>query len=164
MTPQAWSSAWLCQTLCNTMDCSTSGFPVLYLLQFAQTHVHSVGDAILSPLLLLPSIFPGIRIFSTVTSSHQLAKVLGLQLQHQPFQWIFRVDFLQDWLVWSCCPRDSRVLQHHNSKASILQCSVFFRLQLSHLYVTTGKRAVLTIWPLLAKWCFSCLICCLDFS
>ena len=83
MTLQAWSSAQLCQTLCDTTDRSTPGFPVLlYLPQFAQTHVHSVGDAIqlrqpLSPLLLLPSIFPGIRIFSTVTSSHQVAKVLG---------------------------------------------------------------------------------------
>ena len=44
-----------------------------------------------------------------VGSSHQMAKVLELQLQHQSFQWIFRVDFLQDWLVWSpCCPRDSQ--------------------------------------------------------
>jgi len=60
------------------------------------------------PLHLLPSIFPSIRVFSN-ESSHQVAKVLELQLQHQFFQWIFRVDFLQDWLVWSPCnPRDSQ--------------------------------------------------------
>ena len=60
------------------------------------------------PLFLLHSIVPIIRVFS-----HQVAKVLELQLQHQSFQWIFGVDFLQDWLVWSpCCPRDSQ----HSSK------------------------------------------------
>ena len=62
------SVAKLCLTLCNPMDCSTPGFPVLhYLLEFAQAHVHSVSDAIrlilYHPLLLLPSIFPSIRIF-----------------------------------------------------------------------------------------------------
>ena len=58
------------------------------------------------PLLLLSSVFPSIRVFynesalfQRVSSSHQVAKVLELQLQHQSFQWIFRVDFLKDWLV-----------------------------------------------------------------
>ena len=64
------------------------------------------------PLLLLPSIFPSIRVFfQWVDSSHQVAKVLELHLRlhHQSFQWIFKVDFLQDWLIWSpCCPRDSQ--------------------------------------------------------
>ena len=55
------------------------------------------------PLLFLPSIFPSMRVFSSEFSSHQVAKVL--ELQHQSFQWIFRVDFFQNWLVWS--PRDS---------------------------------------------------------
>ena len=60
------------------------------------------------PLLLLPSIFPSIRVF-WVSSSHQVAKVLELQLQHLSFQRIFRTDFLYDWLVWSLCsPRDSQ--------------------------------------------------------
>ena len=60
------------------------------------------------PLLLLPSIFPSIRVFSNwISSSHQVAKVLELRLQHQSFQWIFWADFLYDWLVWSpCSPRD----------------------------------------------------------
>ena len=59
------------------------------------------------PLLLLPSIFPSNRVF-WVSSSHQVAKVLELQLQHQPFQWIFRTDFLYYWLVWSWSARDSQ--------------------------------------------------------
>ena len=59
------------------------------------------------PLLLLPSIFPGMSLFHWVSSSHQVAKVLKLQFQPQSFQWIFRVDFLWDWLVWSpCSPGD----------------------------------------------------------
>ena len=88
----------LCPTFWNPTDCSILGFPVLpYLLGFVQTHVHlSVilsNDIIFdSPLLLLPSIFPSIRIFSNECSSHQVAKVL--ELQHQSLQWIFRVDFL----------------------------------------------------------------------
>ena len=58
---------------------------------------------------LLPSIFPSISgSFPMSPLLHQVAKVLELQLQHQSFQWIFRVDFLQDWLVWSCSPRDSQ--------------------------------------------------------
>ena len=61
------------------------------------------------PLLFLPSFFPSIRAFSNVSSLHQVAKILEFQLQHQSFQWIFRVDFLQGWLVWSpCSPRGSQ--------------------------------------------------------
>ena len=60
-------------------------------------------------LLLLLSIFPTITRSQWVSSPHQVAKILGLQLQHQSFQWIFKVDFLYDWLVWSpCSPRDSQ--------------------------------------------------------
>ena len=61
-------------------------------------------------LLLLPSIFPQHQgLFRWVNSSHQVAKVLEFQLQHQSFQWLFRTDFLQDWLVWSLCsPRHSQ--------------------------------------------------------
>ena len=60
-------------------------------------------------LLLLPSISPRIRVFSRVSSSHEVVKVLELQLQHQSFQWIFWTDFLQNGLVWSpCSPKDSQ--------------------------------------------------------
>ena len=61
-------------------------------------------------------------LFQWVGSSHQMTKVLELQPQHQSFQWIFRVGFLWDWLVWSpCCPRDSRVFASTSLKASILE-------------------------------------------
>ena len=92
----------LCLTLCDTMDCSTLGFPVYQRLpELTQTHVHRVGDAIQpshplsspSPPTFNPSQHQGL--FKWVGSSHQVAKVLKFQLQHQSFQWIFRTDFLQ---------------------------------------------------------------------
>ena len=99
--------AKLCSTLCNPMNCSTP--------KLAQTHVHWVCEAIQPshPLLPLSSLVLSVSqhqgLFQWVTSSHQMAKVLEPQLQHRSFQWIFTVDFLQDWLVlslWS--PSDSQ--------------------------------------------------------
>ena len=98
------------------MDCSMSGFPVRHQLpELAQTHVHRVGDVIQSSHPLSSPSPPAFNLsqhqglFQSVSSSHQVAKVLELQLQHQSFQRIFSVDFLSDWLVWSpYCPRDSQ--------------------------------------------------------
>ena len=95
------SVAQSCLTLCNPMDCHIPGLPVPHhLLEFAQVHVHCIGDAIqpfilCHPLLLLPLIFSSIRNFSkeetftrtggTATCSHQVTRILELQLQHQSF-------------------------------------------------------------------------------
>ena len=83
------------------MDCSTLGFPVLHhLLELDQTHVHWVGDAIQPSHPLSSPSPPAFNLsqhqglFKWVSSSHQVAKVLEFQLQHQFFQWIFRTDFL----------------------------------------------------------------------
>ena len=90
----------LCPTICNPMDCSTPGFPVLHHLPaFAQTHVHWVSDTTqsshpLSPSPPAPNPSQHQSLFQWVSSLHQVTKVLELQLQHQSFQWIFRVDFL----------------------------------------------------------------------
>ena len=75
-----------------------------------------------------------------------MAKVLDLQLQHQSFQWIFRTDFLRiDWFdLFAVQGTLKSLLQHHSSKASTLQCSAFFRVQLSYPYMTTGKTIALT--------------------
>ena len=74
-------------------------------------------------------------------SSHQVARVLELQLQHQFFQWIFRVDsFSIDWFDLLAVQGTLKsLLQHHNSKVSVLQHSAFFMVQLLHLYMTTGN-------------------------
>ena len=101
------SVAQSCLTLCDPMTCSTPGFLVLhYLPEFAQTHIHWVNDAIQSshPLLLLPSIFSSIKDFSI-----KWPKYWSFSFSYQPFQWVFRVHFLSDWLVCSpCSPRDSQ--------------------------------------------------------
>ena len=94
---QLLSHVWLSVT----PDCSTPGFPVHHRLpELAQTHVHQVGDAfqsshaLSSPSLPASNLSQRWGLFQWVGSSHQVAKGLGLQLQHQSFQWIFRTDFL----------------------------------------------------------------------
>ena len=105
-----------CPTLCDSMDCSLPGFPVHQLLpEFTQTHVHWVGDAIQPPHPLLSPSPPAFNLsqhqglFKRVSSSHQVAKGLEFQLQHQSFQWTPRTDLLENELVGSpCSPRDSQ--------------------------------------------------------
>ena len=114
MTSCCCSVAKSCLTLCDPMNCSMPGFPIFhYLPEFARTHVHWVGDtsqpshplSFPSPPVFNLSQHPGL--FQWVSYSHQVVK--ELELQYQSFQWIFRVDFLEDWLVWSPChPRDSQ--------------------------------------------------------
>ena len=99
--PQFSSVAQSCLTLWDPMDFSTPGFPVHHwLLELAQTHVHWVGDATRPSHPLSSPSPPAFNfsqhqgLFKWVSSSHQVAKVLEFQLQHQSFQWIFRTDFL----------------------------------------------------------------------
>ena len=110
------SVAQLCLTLCDPIDCSTSGFPVHHQLpELAQTHVHQVSGAIQPSHPLLSPSPPAFNLsqhqglLKWVNFSHQMAKVLEFQLQYQSFQWIPRTDFLKDGLVGSPChPRDSQ--------------------------------------------------------
>ena len=98
---QLSSVTQLFPTFCNPMDCSMPGLPVHHqLLEFTQTHVHHVGDAI-QPSHPLSSPFPPAfnlsqhqGLFKWVSSSHHVAKVLEFQFQHQSFQYIFRTDYL----------------------------------------------------------------------
>ena len=120
------------------------------------------------PLLLLPSIFPSIRVFSNES-------VLRIRW---PKYWSFSfsispsnehpglMSFRMDWLDLLAVQGTLKslllkTLPYHSSKASILRCSAFFILQLSHLYLTAGKTIALTTWTLLAKSCLCFLICCL---
>ena len=109
------SSAHSSLTLCNPMNCSMPGLPVHHQLpESTQTHVYCVGDAIQpshplsSPSLHALNLSQHQGLFQWVSSLLQVAKILELQLQHQSCQWIFRIDFLSDWLVWSWCPRDTQ--------------------------------------------------------
>ena len=124
--PHSWDVRKLRWGICCSVSQSVLGLklcglqcarlPVLHQLpEPAQTHAHWIGDAI-RPSHPLSFRFPPAfslsqhqGLFQWVGSSHQMAKGLELQLQHQSLQWIFRIDFLYDWLVWSpCSPRDSR--------------------------------------------------------
>ena len=146
------SVAQLCPTLCNPMDFSTPGLPDYHQLsEFTQTHVHWVGDAIQpshplsspSPPALNLSQHQGL--FQWVSSSHQVAKVLEFQLQHQSFQWTSGlISFRMGWLDLLAVQGTLKSLQHHSSKASILRCSALFIVHLSHPYMTTGKTIALS--------------------
>ena len=110
------SVAQSCLTLCDHMNRSTPGLPVRHqLLEFTQTHAHWVGDAIQPSYPLSPPSPPAPKpfhhqdLFQWVNSSHEVAKVLEFQLQHQSCQWTPRTDLLQDGLVGSPFgPRDSQ--------------------------------------------------------
>ena len=142
------------------MDCSTPGLPIHHKLrEFTHTHVHQVSDAIQPSHRLSSPSPPAFNLsqhqglFKWVTSSHQVAKVLEFQLQHQSFQWIFRFDFLWDGLVgYPCSLRDSQESSPTPQfKISILRHSAFVTVQLSHPYMTTGKTIALTRWTLVDK-------------
>ena len=114
--PNQFSSVTqLCPTHCNLLDHSRPGLlahhqlPELSTLMTIALVMPSNHLILCHPLILLPSIFPSIRVISNESVFHQVAKLLEFLLQHQSFQWTFRTDFLQNWLVGSpCCPRDSQ--------------------------------------------------------
>ena len=120
-------------------------FPVLHCLpEFAQTHVYWVDNAIQSShplllLLLLPPILPSIRVFSSELGSlHQVAKILERQLSVTPSN---EYSELRLTVLSSLESKGLKsLLQHHNSKTSIILHSAFSMVQLSHLYLSTGKK------------------------
>ena len=135
------------------------------------THIESVMPSnhltLCRPLLLLPSIFPCIRIFSnesvlyirwpkcwsfsfSISSSNEYSGLISFMIDY------FDLLAIQGTL--------KSLLQHHSLKASILWHSAFFMVQVSHLYMTTGKTIALTRWTFVAKKCLCFLICCLGWS
>ena len=132
------------------MDCSTPGLPVYHqLLEFTQTHVESVmpsNNIILFHPILPPSIFPSIRVFSNQSVlCNRWPKYWSFSFSTSPSNEYSGLISL-GWTGWiSLLSKGlSRVFSKPNSKASILQCSAFFIVQLSHSYMTTGKTIVLT--------------------
>ena len=133
-----------CPTLCCRMDCSMQRFLVLHhLLGLIQTHVHWVVDTIqLScPLLLLPSIFPSIRVFSNESVlCIRWPKYRGFNISPSN-EYSGLISFRIDWFdLLAVNGTLKSLLQHHSSKASVLRCSAFFMVQLSHPYMTAGKN------------------------
>ena len=160
LTVQFSSVAQLCLTICDPEDSSIWGFPVHYqLLDLAQTHVHWVSDANQpSHPLLFPSSqgfnLSQIRVFSnesvlrikwpkywsfsfTIRYSNEYSRLISLRI---------------DWLDLLAVQETLKsLLQHDSSKASILWHSAFIIVQLSHLYMTTGKTIALTRWTIVSK-------------
>ena len=154
------SVAQSCPTLCDPMNCSTPGLPVHHQLpEFTQTHIHRVSDAIqpshpLSPLLLLPPVPPSIKVFSSESALRmRWPKYWSFSFSIIPSKEIPRlISFRMDWLDLLAVQGTLKsLLQHYSSKASILQRSAFFTVQLSHPYVTTGKTIALTRRTLVRK-------------
>ena len=138
----------MCPTLCDPMNHITPGLPVHHQLpEFTQIHVHCAGDAIQpshppSSLLLLPSIFPNIRVFSNESAlciRWPMYWSFNFNISpsnEHPGLCSFRMDLLDLLAVQGTL---KSLLQHHSSKASIIRHSAFFIVQLSHPYMTTEK-------------------------
>ena len=172
---QVSSVAQSCPTLCDPVDCSMPGFSVHHqFLELAQTHVHQVGDAI-QPSHPLSSLSPlAFNLSQHQSFPHQELSVLHIRW---PKYWHFSfsispsneysglISLRIDW--FDCLAVQGTLkslLQHHNSKASILRHSAFFMVQLSHPYTTTGKTIALTRCMFVGKVMSLVLIYCLGLS
>ena len=154
------SVAQSCPTLCNPMNCSTPGLPIHnQLLEFTQlTSIKLVMPSshliLCRPLLLLPPIPPSIRVFSNEsTLCMRWPKYWSFSFSIIPSKEIPELNsFKMNWLDLLAVQGTLKsLLQHQSSKASILQCSAFFTVQLSHPYMTTGKTIALTRRTLVGK-------------
>ena len=154
------SVAQSCLTLCDPMNCSTPGLPSItnswssLKLMSIESVMPSSHLMFCRPLLLLPPIPPSIRVFSNESALRM----------RWPKYWSFSfsisssnehpglISFRMDWLdLLAVQGTFKSLLQHHNSKASILRCSAFFTVQLSHPYMTTGKTIACTRWTFVGK-------------
>ena len=142
------SVAQSCLTICDPMECNMPGFPIHHqLLETTQTLVHRVSDAI-QPRHPLSSPSPPAFNLSHhrglsqwVSPSHQVAKVMSFSFSISPSnEYSGLISFRIDWFDLLAVQGILKsLLQHESSEESLLQCSAFFMVQLSHLYMTTGK-------------------------
>ena len=140
--------------LCNPIDCSTPGFPILHCLPnscLLSRWCHPTISSSVTCFSSCPQSFQHQGLFQWVGSSHQVAKVL--ELQHQSFQWIFMIiSFRIDWFDLLAIQGTLKsLLQHHSLKVSNLQCSAFFMVQLPHPYTATGQIIALTTQTFVSK-------------
>ena len=159
-TIQLSSVTQSCTTHCDPMNHSTPGLPVHHQLpELTQTHVPQVSDAtshliLCHPLLVLPPLLPSIRVFSNESALRmRWPKYWSFSFSISPSNEhpgliSIRMDLLDLFEVQGTL---KSLIQHHSSKASILWCSAFFTVQLSHPYMTTGKTIALTRRTLLEK-------------
>ena len=157
--PQFSSVAQSCSPLCNPMGCSTPGFPVYHhsrsLLKFMSIESFMPYYLIFChPLLLLPLIFPSIRVFPNESVLHirwpknwSFSFSISLSNEYSGL-----ISFRMVWFDLLAVQGTLKsLLQHHSSKASILQRAAFFIVQLSHPHMTNGKTIALTRWTYVSK-------------
>ena len=151
LSVQFSSVTQLCLTLCTSMGCSILGSPVCHQLlewslpklMFIESVMPSNHLILSCPLLLLPSIFPRFRVFSNESALRiRWPKYWSFSLNTSPSnENLGLISFRMDWLDFLAVQGTLKsLLQHHSSKASILRCSAFFTVELSHPYMTTGKN------------------------
>ena len=148
----------MCPTLCHPIDCSMPGYPVFHHLpEFAQTHVHWVGDAI-QPFHILS--FPSPPVFNLF--QHRVFSNEWALCIRWPKYWRFNISTFNeysglislrfDWFDLLTVQETLKSpLQHHSLKASVLWSSAFFIVQISHPHMTTRKTIALTIWTFVGK-------------
>ena len=154
------SVAQSCPTLCNPMNRSTpsllsitnsQSLPKLMSIESVMPSSHLI---LCHPLLLLPPIPPSIRVFSNESTLHmRWSKYWSFSFSISPSNEYSRlISFRLDWLDLLAVQGTLKsLLQHHTSKASVLWCSAFFTVQLSHPYITTAKTIALTRWTFVGK-------------
>ena len=161
------SVTWSCPTLCNPMNHSMPGLPFHHQLwEFTQTIsielVMPSNHLTLCRPLLLPLIFPSIRVFSNESAlCITWPKYWSFSFNISPSnEHPGLISFRMDWLDLLAVQGTLKsLLQHHSSKTSILYHSAFFTVQISYPYMTTGKTIVLTRWTFVGKVMSLLLIC-----
>ena len=150
-------------TFCSSMDYGMAGFSVLHisqrLLKFMSTEPVMLSNHLIlcHPLLLLPSVFTSMRVFSSESALQiRWPKYWSLSFSIRPSdKYSGLTAFRIDWFDLLAVQRTLKsLLQHHNLKASILQHSAFIMVQFSHPYMTTGKTIALTRWTFVGKVMF----------
>ena len=156
-----------------TAACQPSLSVLHYILEFAQILIHWISDAIQTPHPLSPPFSSSSQSFPA--SNRVFSNELALCIRW-PKYWSFSISpsneysglisFRINWFELLALQETlNSLLQHHIAKASIIWCSVFFTVQLSYPYVTTGKTIALTIWTFVSRaWCLQFLIRCLGLS
>ena len=154
-------------TAARQASLSITSFQSLLKLMPIESVMPSNHLILCCPLLLLPSIFPSIRVFSNDSVLHiRWPKYWSFSFSISPSnEYSGLTSFRMNWLDLLAVQGNLKsLLQHHSSKASILRHSAFFIVQLSHPYMTTGKTTGLTRWNLAGKAMSLFLICCLGWS
>ena len=143
------------RTVAHQASLSITNYQSLFKLMSIESVMPSNHLVLCRPLLLLPSIFPSIRVFSNESALHiRWPKYWSFSFSISPSnEYSGLISFRIDWLDLLAVQRALKsFLQHHSSKASVLWCSAFFMVQLSHPYVTTGKTIALAIWIFVGKY------------